>query len=309
MPKKTLDDLIKEIGVVDPNNSSEESTTTPQKPITKNKLTLLDIPERKPLPPYPSGAGRVPSFVDMVINAPDEYARFIMFIQQGAYYNVAAEAIGISTMTLYNWLRRARNDLKIHTEIHTGTPLVENRPDCYTGGPPASGADMGDNRYDDTSFNMSGDDETDVDTWYVRLLYDIKKAVAICRTHREIKIADIDPRRWLTNGPGRMFGDQWSEQVNNKSGSNSEEDDEREHNLLAEIIVEQPAVSRIENHNKGEGKLEVLTLDPKQHLATIEAQEAAGLISVTEEYKDALRRQIQDGHQTTTKSDEAVRET
>jgi hypothetical protein len=250
--------------------SKQTTSTLPDKPVEEKqdtipggKETLLDVPNRKPLPPYVRSAGRPCVLQDIVMHAPDLYAEFITYIQAGAYYNVAAEAIGVCEGTLRNWLIRGKADL---------------------GG--------------------------SLDTWYSRLFRDIRRAVALARVGAEASIREASPSRWLSHGPGKMFGEQWTEQKGPtiRSDSDSEPNRQIESNTIDGVVVlttdptsteeqklleQQQQDKQTNQSDKRNEENSILHVDPAKELATIEAMEASGLATYSEAHKDALRRQIQ----------------
>lgn len=119
----------------------------------------------------------------------------------------------------------------------------------------------------------SEDAKADEDTFFSRFYYDIRRATALCRADRERKIAETDPKTWLSKGPGRMFGNEWGKQETREV--------EREQDAIEGIIIKQQQIEV-----QQESKIE---LDAKEQLEAIEAMEAAGQGTYSKEYKNALR--------------------
>lgn len=244
---EALDALIKDTLIISsretPESPSDDPSSSQESYMPRNlfpggRETLLDVPDRKPLPEIEARVGRPCILIDLIRHSPDIYAQFIAFIQAGAYFHVAAEAVGISTSTLKNWVARGRNDL------HCG-----------------------------------------LDTWYSRLLGDVRRAVALSRVGREIAIAADSPAKWLSNGPGRIFGEHW---VENRTSEQIEEPDSLE-STVSPLEIEDKREQKKEDEIEG---TIVLNLDAAKELETIEALEEAGLAQYSEEHKEALRRQI-----------------
>ena len=57
------------------------------------------------------------------------------------------------------------------------------------------------------------DFEAGNDTYYARFYQDVRKATAQCRVAIEQTLATLDPRKWMNQGPGRMFGNEWAERL------------------------------------------------------------------------------------------------
>lgn len=218
-------------------NSSQET-------INRDKLTLLRVPEMKPLPPR-STEGR-PSYLEtLAYDMPDLYAEMIHNIRRGSYYHVAAEAIGINSSTFKRWLKIG------------GVHLVQGE-----------------------------------DSLYSRLSLDVRIAVASARLAIEQAYAVLNPAKWLAHGPGRIFGDQWSETQIGQNRSGGEIEERQLDSVGEELQDLEEKEQRQLAHQPDEG-LTVLKISPADELATLEAQEIAGHIQVSDEYKESLRRQIQ----------------
>lgn len=193
-------------------------------------LTNLDIEGRKPLPEVKDARYRS-QLHEIVEYAPETYAEYIILLQQGAYYNSAAESIGIPEKTLAEWGKKGRRDL-----------------------------------------------DSGIDSVYSRFTLDVRKSIAKARVRCEIQIHQTDPRKWLSLGPGRIFGNQWAE--------------EKTHEPEPEVIeMELKETLKLEHVDTG---MTVANIDPKTELETIEALEAAGQGQWPESHKEALRKQIQD---------------
>jgi hypothetical protein len=57
------------------------------------------------------------------------------------------------------------------------------------------------------------DIENGADTYYSRLVKDILRAVAQCRGSVEAALSQIDPKKWLALGPGKILGNDWTEEA------------------------------------------------------------------------------------------------
>ena len=120
----------------------------------------------------------------------------------------------------------------------------------------------------------------DKDSYQSRFVLDIRKAVAYCRTHCEIRVKELDPRRWLSQGPGRMFGNQWC-QTTTKGLLGLTEDVESSDGVFSETKA-------IEDKTSTDN----LVLTPSEELEKYEQLEAAGLLTLTDAYRKALQSQV-----------------
>lgn len=50
-----------------------------------------------------------------------------------------------------------------------------------------------------------------IDSYYSRFVLDVRKAVATVRIRAEQALYELDVKRWLTLGPGKIFGNEWSD--------------------------------------------------------------------------------------------------
>lgn len=83
------------------------------------RMTLLPVEDRRPLPER--SAGRTSQLEMMIELCPETYVELLLNIKNGSFYHVAAEAIGISSSTFYNWLKQGKAD------IGCGVDSVYNR--------------------------------------------------------------------------------------------------------------------------------------------------------------------------------------
>ena len=134
-------------------------------PIGLIQYTLLEIDDRAPLPDIPN-VGRPSVLIQIVTETPDLYKKLITLIRLGACGHVAAERLGISEKTFYEWASIGRQELQ------------EDPPP---------------------------------DTYYTRFYTDVRRAIAMKRSEIEIEMAAVNQAKWLSHGPGRIFGDNWSD--------------------------------------------------------------------------------------------------
>ena len=116
------------------------------------------------------------------------------------------------------------------------------------------------------------------DTYYSRLYIDVTRTIAITTAEVESLVKSEDPKFWLRNGPGRLFGESWRDDpakekhITHSHGGNitmdhilSNVSDEKEEELNPdELIIDQ---------NSMDGALEefaqagLITLQPDYHVA------------------------------------------
>jgi len=126
------------------------------------------------------------------------------------------------------------------------------------------------------------DAESGIDSYYSRLYKDIRKATAQCRVSKEMAIADIDPKKWLNLGPGKMFGTEWVELPTSTADLV-----ESENPFLIESTDSTDKPEEV-NQSKDAAKTKVIDVNPEETLQAMKALEDAGLITLSEEYKKEL---------------------
>lgn len=123
--------------------------------------TLIDIPERKPLPAPPKGQCILAALVD---ECPRTYEEFLTALKKGSFWKGAAASVGLSVGTVRRWGQRGKEDA-----------------------------------------------EAELDTYYSRFYLDVLKAIGQCRCSVEQALAKIQPWKWLSHGPGSVFGTEWTD--------------------------------------------------------------------------------------------------
>lgn len=135
--------------------------------------TLLEVPYRKELPQLsPQGFGPKERLPRLIKDSPKAYARMIGLLRNGVSPNVAAEVCGIVERTFYQWGKQGQLD--------------------------AENIDQ-----------MTGEADP-IDSYYSRFYLDVRRAIAVKASECEMDIAAKDSRKWLSVGPGRIFGNAWS---------------------------------------------------------------------------------------------------
>lgn len=146
--------------------------------------------------------------------------------------------------------------------------------------------------------NGRSDIASQTDSLYSRLYADVRRASAQARIAVEKSFALVNPAKWLARGPGRIFGEHWTEPVLGSGGKEIPQYNENQQDEIGEVISDetrdvetrQIAANKAKEDDYG---MVMLQLTPEDELATLEAQESAGHIKVSEEYKNSLRSQIQ----------------
>lgn len=171
-PSKKKSTKVKISETTEQSLSSQEESTTEDTYFPGGIETLLDVPNRKPLPHIPQGKrGPKHRLADLVLHAPKLYQKMIIRLRAGVSPNIAAEVCGIAERTFYEWGQKGAEDAHHYNE-ETG----EFDP---------------------------------IDSFYSRFYHDVRRAIAVKAAECEEAIAEGDPAKWLSRGPGRVFGRNW----------------------------------------------------------------------------------------------------
>jgi hypothetical protein len=179
-PKKTAKKVPKKAKKPDSVEEDEPLYTLPSQEEDPLSLlfpegleTLLEVPYRKELPQLsPQGFGPKERLPRLIKDSPKAYARMIGLLRNGVSPNVAAEVCGIVERTFYQWGKQGQLD-------------AEN-------------------------IDLSTGEADPIDSYYSRFYLDVRRAIAVKASECEMDIAAKDSRKWLSVGPGRIFGNAWS---------------------------------------------------------------------------------------------------
>lgn len=134
--------------------------------------TLLEVPYRKALPQLIQAKdGPKQKLPEIIKFAPKLYAKMIGMLRNGVSPNVASEVCGIVERTFYKWGEQGAYDAN-HVDEMTGEP-------------------------------------DPIDSYYSRFYMDVRRAIATKASECEMDIASKDSRKWLSIGPGKIFGGKW----------------------------------------------------------------------------------------------------
>lgn len=156
-----------------PVTTENSENSSPPEPLFPGGIeTLLETASRKPLPQIPQQKGRKCLLYDIVQFSPKLYAKMIGQLRLGVSPEVAAEACAIGERTFYEWAQRGKQDID--------------------------------------NFDPESGQHCPIDSYFSRFYLDVRRAIATQAADCEMKLAEIDPRKWLTIGPGRIFGQKWA---------------------------------------------------------------------------------------------------
>lgn len=141
------------------------------------------IPIKTVFPPF-GKPKKVSPLIEVMRHDPESYHLMLQYIKQGAYPWVVFESLGIASVTYRKWYRRGREEV---------TEILDN-------------------------FDEENPPKEEVEvSAYGQLFIDIMKATGQARLFREIAVAEKNPEKWLTQGPGRSRPDEpgWTEESQN----------------------------------------------------------------------------------------------
>jgi hypothetical protein len=250
-------------------SSSPDSTNPGERPtpnhlddlsIEQNVETLLDIASRKKLPQILQRKGRKCVLVEIILHNPDRYARLITHIRSGVSFGVAAEAAGIGERTFFEWGQKGQADF-----------------------------DAGE------------------DTYFSRFFRDVRRAAAAATADCEQHVKEMDPKRWLSHGPGRIFNLGWSEDVSKGTRDPNHPTRQRigSTRTVDETIVDAPFSVRAlpapstnpsdPSNPSSSPEKKSLPITKELEYETLKVMENIGLISMSEEFKQAYEMQRSSG--------------
>jgi hypothetical protein len=126
------------------------------------------------------------------------------------------------------------------------------------------------------------EEEFPPDTFYTRFYNDVLRAVATKRAELEMEIALTDPKKWLSHGPGRIFGDNWRDTPNNSEG------------IPHTLALEAPAGSKKATPDPDEDDVvegEYVIVNEAVSLDALEELQNQGIIEVSRSYKSQVNKQ------------------
>lgn len=126
------------------------------------------------------------------------------------------------------------------------------------------------------------------DTYYTRFFNDIRRAVAVKRSELEIEIAATDPKKWLSHGPGRIFGDNWRD----TPGIPIPQPDILNGPTMGRISSS-PGRKQIENKEPDyvEGEFVSIQIDENTTIDALKVLEENDVVEVSRSYKSQVKKQ------------------
>ena len=146
---------------------------------------------------------------------------------------------------------------------------------------------INENTFSDWAKRGQTDLQNEEDTYYSRFFLDIRRAVASARADCEITVKEKDPKKWLTLGPGKLFGNQWAKDSPNKS----DEHEETDPNTIEGAFISQEKLEDKTARTPEKTQLTVLSISDGDQDEALKVLEDAGLITVSDEYKNAQESQ------------------
>lgn len=143
--------------------------------------------------------------------------------------------------------------------------------------------------------------DEEADTFFSRFFKDVRRAVAAATADCEQHVKEMDPRKWLSHGPGRIFNLGWSEDVSKGTGAKNlpAPHDPQEQILDAAFTVRPKPALPAPSDPSAPGSSSSPEKTPDSFLdvpSSLEFEafkvlENCGLISLTPEFKEAFHQQ------------------
>lgn len=141
----------------------------------------------------------------------------------------------------------------------------------------------------------SVDFEAEKDTYFSRFYRDVRKAVATATADCEMSVKELDPRKWLAHGPGRIFGGSWSDNMSRGPNYDPNKNPAPQIQYIDVPFKALPAPINIETGNSSspEKTKEALSLEVPKDLEyeAFKVLENIGCITMSEEFKQAFDQQ------------------
>ena len=165
------------------------------------------------------------------------------------------------------------------------------------------------------------DADSNVDSYYARFYRDVRRAAATQAARCERDIALNSPAKWLTHGPGRIFGNPWAkdksgkalQQTNSSHGSPAlpaPTDDAVEATFTVlpnqqDIIDDENESDETQSSSQGQGQKQLtgpkaleamatLALSPEQDFAALQVLESIGMLTISDALKAAYASQAKE---------------
>jgi len=126
------------------------------------------------------------------------------------------------------------------------------------------------------------------DTYFTRFYNDIRRAVAVKRTELEVEIAATDPKRWLSHGPGRIFGDNWNDRLPSRDPQSLPPPTPA---LAISSSSEESAASLGKESDVEEGEFTSVRVSESLSLDALEVLEESGVVEVSRSYRSQVNKQ------------------
>lgn len=141
--------------------------------------------------------------------------------------------------------------------------------------------------------------DEEADTFFSRFFKDVRRAVAAATADCEQHVKEMDPRKWLSHGPGRIFNLGWSEDVSKGTGAKNlpAPDANPQEQILDAAFTVRPKALPAPDPNSGAVSSPEKTPDSfldvpsSLEFEAFKVLENCGLISLTPEFKEAFHQQ------------------
>jgi len=134
-----------------------------------------------------------------------------------------------------------------------------------------------------------------LDSFYTRFYNDVRRAVSIKRSELEMDVAISDPKKWLSNGPGRIFGNSWADAPTQSQQQQALQDQSQGDPLLALDNEPHPSHSSSgngsDNDDSNTPKFAAIEIDEGTSKDALGILHQEGIIEVPRSYKAQVNKQ------------------
>jgi hypothetical protein len=132
-----------------------------------------------------------------------------------------------------------------------------------------------------------------MDTFFSRFFRDVRRAAAMATADCESEVKALEPRKWLSHGPGRIFGGAWGAEVSRGTGRHlpAEASSSSPEIIDAPFQVRLTLPSPAQAQENKPPKHQTLEISEPIEYAAFQVLEDIGAIQISQEFKNAMQQQ------------------
>ena len=151
-------------------------------------------------------------------------------------------------------------------------------------------------------WGQRGQEDLDLgkDTFFSRFFRDVRRAAAMATADCESEVKALEPRKWLSHGPGRIFGGAWGAEVSRGTGRHlpAEASSSSAEIIDAPFQVRLTLPSPVQSQENKLPKHQILEISEPIEYAAFQVLEDIGAIQISQEFKNAMQQQQSEAEST-----------